>query len=198
MVLKNGNYYTTSFDLSNRYQGAIIRIEKLDPAAVYSVAYYDKESKFFYVKRFCFEVSDNKEQCFISEAPGSKFCDICRDSYPRLEVSYKGKNASHEPDIIDVAEFIGKKSFKAKGRRVSNLDVAKAVFVEPFPEPEFSVDDNDTVADTIELLEGDDAAGAPEAISTEEAAKILESNSESEPDAEDEGRDDGPIELTLF
>ena len=198
VVLKNGNYYTTSFDLSNRYQGDIIRIEKLDPAAVYSVAYYDKESKFFYVKRFCFEVSDNKEQCFISEAPGSKFCDICRDSYPRLEVSYKGKNASHEPDIIDVAEFIGKKSFKAKGRRVSNLDVAKAVFVEPFPEPEFSVDDNDTVADTIELLEGDDAAGAPEAISTEEAAKILESNSESEPDAEDEGRDDGPIELTLF
>ena len=94
VVLKNGNYYTTSFDLSNRYQGDIIRIEKLDPDAVFSAAYYDKESKFYYVKRFCFEVSDNKEQSFISEAPGSKLCDICCDTLPRLEVTYKGKNAS--------------------------------------------------------------------------------------------------------
>ena len=195
VVLKSGNYYTTSFDLSNRYQGDIIRIEKLDPTAVYSVAYYDKESKFFYVKRFSFEVSDNKEQCFISEAPGSKFCDICCDSYPRLEVTFKGKNASHEPDIIDVAEFIGKKSFKAKGRRVSNLDVAKTVFIEPLPEPEFSVED-EIDEDTIELVE-DDAPVAAEPVSTEEAAKILESNAAPEEDA-DEDRDDGPIELTLF
>ena len=197
VVLKSGYYYTTSFDLSNRYQGEIIRIEKLDPEAVYSVVYYDKESKYYYVKRFSFEPSDNKEQCFISEAPGSKFIDICSDTYPRMEVSFKGKNASHEPEVIDVAEFIGKKGFKAKGRRVSNLDVAKAVFIEPFPEPELAVED-DMEDSSIELVDDDDK-DMPEPISAEEAIRTLEENSAagSESEGESEG-EDGPIELTLF
>ena len=195
VVLKNGNYYTTSFDLSNRYQGDIIRIEKLDPETVWSVAYFDKESKFFYLKRFCFEVSDNKEQSFISEAPGSKMCDICCDTLPRLEVTFKGKNASREPEIIDVAEFIGKKGFKAKGRRVSTLDVAKVTFVEPFPEPELSVEEPED--DALELIDDDDFAAEPQNVSEEEARRILESNSAAAAESESDS-DDGPIELTLF
>ena len=195
VVLKNGNYYTTSFDLSNRYQGDIIRIEKLDPETVWSVAYYDKESKFFYLKRFSFEVSDNKEQSFISEAPGSKMCDICCDTLPRLEVTFKGKNASREPEIIDVAEFIGKKGFKAKGRRVSTLDVAKVTFVEPFPEPELSVEEPED--DALELIDDDDFAAEPQNVSEEEARRILESNSAAAAESESDS-DDGPIELTLF
>ena len=195
VVLKNGNYYTTSFDLSNRYQGDIIRIEKLDPETVWSVAYFDKESKFFYLKRFSFEVSDNKEQSFISEAPGSKMCDICCDTLPRLEVTFKGKNASREPEIIDVAEFIGKKGFKAKGRRVSTLDVAKVTFVEPFPEPELSVEEPED--DALELIDDDDFAAEPQNVNEEEARRILESNSAAAAESESDS-DDGPIELTLF
>ena len=195
VVLKNGNYYTTSFDLSNRYQGDIIRIEKLDPETIWSVAYFDKESKFFYLKRFSFEVSDNKEQSFISEAPGSKMCDICCDTLPRLEVTFKGKNASREPEIIDVAEFIGKKGFKAKGRRVSTLDVAKVTFVEPFPEPELSVEEPED--DALELIDDDDFAAEPQNVSEEEARRILESNSAAAAESESDA-DDGPIELTLF
>ena len=195
VVLKNGNYYTTSFDLSNRYQGDIIRIEKLDPETVWSVAYFDKESKFFYLKRFSFEVSDNKEQSFISEAPGSKMCDICCDTLPRLEVTFKGKNASREPEIIDVAEFIGKKGFKAKGRRVSTLDVAKVTFVEPFPEPELSVEEPED--DALELIDDDDFAAESQNVNEEEARRILESNSAAAAESESDS-DDGPIELTLF
>jgi topoisomerase-4 subunit A len=197
VVLKNGWYYTTSFDLSNRYQGDIIRIEKLDPEAVYSVVYWDKETKQYYIKRFSFEVSDNKEQCFISEAPGSKFIDICQDTYPRLELTFKGKDAAREPEVIDVADFIGKKGFKAKGRRASTRDVKKAMFIEPFPEPELSVD-AEAEDDAIELIDDDDDAvevAAP--VNEEEARRILEENSAA---AEDSGDDDadGPIELTLF
>jgi len=195
VVLKNGNYYTTSFDLSNRYQGDIIRIEKLDPETVWSVAYYDKESKFFYLKRFSFEVSDNKEQSFISEAPGSKMCDICCDTLPRLEVTFKGKNASREPEIIDVAEFIGKKGFKAKGRRVSTFDVAKVTFVEPFPEPELSVEEPED--DALELIDDEDISVETQNVSEEEARRILESNSAAAAESEADS-DDGPIELTLF
>lgn len=195
VVLKNGNYYTTSFDLSNRYQGDIIRIEKLDTETVWSVAYFDKESKFYYLKRFSFEVSDNKEQSFISEAPGSKMCDICCDTLPRLEVTFKGKNASREPEIIDVAEFIGKKGFKAKGRRVSTFDVAKVTFVEPFPEPELSVEEPED--DALELIDDEDISVETQNVSEEEARRILESNSAAAAESEADS-DDGPIELTLF
>ena len=197
VVLRSGNYYTTSFDLSNRYQGEVIRIEKLDTAAVYSVTYFDKETKCWYVKRFSFEISDNREQCFISEAPGSTLGDICRDTYPRMKLTFAGKNAEREPEIVDVAQFIGKKSYKAKGRRVSTKEVEKAVFVEPFPEPEI-VPEEEPEEDVITLLGGDEAPAA-EMVSEEEARRILDENSAAAEAAEEGNSDeDGPIELTLF
>ena len=197
VVLKNGIYYTTSFDLSNRYQGDIIRIEKLDTEAVYSVIYWDKETKQYYVKRFSFEVSDNKEQCFISEAPGSKFIDICCDTYPRLELTFKGKDAAREPEIIDVADFIAKKGFKAKGRKASTRDVKKAEFIEPFPEPELSVDEEPD-EDAIEFVDDDDNADVATPVSEDEARRILEENSAANDASSDDDDSDGPIELTLF
>ncbi len=197
VVLKNGIYYTTSFDLSNRYQGDIIRIEKLDTEAVYSVIYWDKETKQYYVKRFSFEVSDNKEQCFISEAPGSKFIDICCDTYPRLELTFKGKDAAREPEIIDVADFIAKKGLKAKGRKASTRDVKKAEFIEPFPEPELSVDEEPD-EDAIEFVDDDDNADVAIPVSEDEARRILEENSAANDASSDDDDSDGPIELTLF
>lgn len=197
VVLRNGIYYTTSFDLSNRYQGDIIRIEKLDTEAVYSVVYWDKEAKQYYVKRFSFEVSDNKEQCFISEAPGSKFIDICCDTYPRLELTFKGKDAAREPEIIDVADFIAKKGLKAKGRKVSTRDVKKAEFIEPFPEPELSVDEEPD-EDAIEFVDDDDNPDVATPVSEDEARRILEENSAANDASSDDDDSDGPIELTLF
>ena len=58
-IFKDGTYYTTSFDLSNRYQGDLLKIEKLDVNKTYTALYYDKGVGSFYVKRFSFDVSDN-------------------------------------------------------------------------------------------------------------------------------------------
>ena len=38
-IFSNGTYYTTSFDLSNRYQGDVLAIEKLDPSKTYTALY---------------------------------------------------------------------------------------------------------------------------------------------------------------
>ncbi|MGN0190317.1 MAG: DNA gyrase/topoisomerase IV subunit A, partial [Candidatus Cryptobacteroides sp.] len=67
-IFTDGTYYTTSFDLSSRYQGELLRIEKFDSGKTYTALYYDKAAKSFYVKRFSFEVSDNSPVCFISAA----------------------------------------------------------------------------------------------------------------------------------
>ena len=193
VILKNGRYYTSSFDLSNRYQGDIERICKLDPDKTYSVVYYDRQAGFYYVKRFSFEVSDNSEQCFISEGSGSRLTAISDDVYPRLQVTFKGKNASRGVEIIDVAGFIGKKGFKAKGKRLSQYDVDTVEFIEPLPVPELEMDEDieDKADDVIEIYDGSEPS-APDFPEVPESGKAPDSPSGSSFD------DDDPIELSLF
>ena len=70
-VFKNGTFYTTSFDLVNKYQGDVLFIEKFDPDKTFTALYWDGAVKSFYVKRFSFVLSDNTPVSFISDAPKS-------------------------------------------------------------------------------------------------------------------------------
>ena len=191
VILRNGRYYTSSFDLSNRYQGQIETICKLEPDKTYSVVYYDKQAGFYYVKRFSFEVSDNNEQCFISEGSGSRMVAISEDVYPRLQLTFKGKNASRGVEVIDVASFIGKKGLKAKGKRLSQYDVDTVEFIEPLPVPELEVDD------AIEIYEGEDLPqdGDDNAPDVPDVPDVPQTPGDSAPSSFD---DEEPIELSLF
>lgn len=135
-ICKDGNYYTTNYDLSNRYQGEIEKIEKLDIEKTYSVIYYDGESESFYIKRFSFEPSINVVAPFISTAQGSRFIALSCDSHPQVRITFGGKNAKREAELIDVAEFIGKKSFRAKGKRATTYEVSTIEFIEPLEKEE--------------------------------------------------------------
>ena len=136
MICKDGSYYTTSFDLSTHFQGDLMRVEKFDPEKTVSVLYYDGAAKAYYIKRFSFEPNNGIAVSFIAEGKGSRFIDMSEDRWPQLEVSFKGKNAGKEPELIDVDEFIGKKGFRAKGKKVSSLEVKNVVFVEPLVKEE--------------------------------------------------------------
>lgn len=131
VVCKDGTYYTTNYDLSNRYQGEIIRIEKLDTGKTYCALYFDGEQSAYYLKRFSFEPSDNVTGHFISEASGSFLAGICDDAYPQVSVKFGGKHEKRETEFIDAEEFIGKKGYKAKGKRVTTYEVAEIGFIEP-------------------------------------------------------------------
>ena len=139
VICKDGTYYTTSFDLSNRYQGDILKIEKLDTGKTYTALYYDKAVTSFYVKRFSFEVSDNTSVSFISEAKGSYLVEVSDDKHPQFEITFGGKHEHREAELVDAEEFIGKKGIQAKGKRVSAMDVKAVKFVEPLHKPEDDV-----------------------------------------------------------
>ena len=129
-VFGNGSYYTTSFELVNRYQGDVLRIEKFDPGKTFTALYYDGESKSFYVKRFSFTVSDNTPQSFISDDPKSKFLELSDDRHPQFEVSWK--TDERQPEAVDAEEWIAKKGVSAKGKKCTSRPDAKAVrFIEP-------------------------------------------------------------------
>ena len=51
--------------------------------------------------------------------------------YPRFEISFGGKHKDRENEIIEVAEFIGVKSYKAKGKRMTSFMVENIQEIEP-------------------------------------------------------------------
>ena len=135
-IFKDGTYYTTTFDLSNRYQGDLLKIEKLDQNKIYTALYYDKSVEAFYIKRFSFDVSDNTPVSFISDAKGSYLVAISDDRHPQVEVTFGGRHEHREAEKIDAEGFIAKKGLQAKGKKTSQYDVKGVSFIEPLYKPE--------------------------------------------------------------
>ena len=172
-VFGNGSYYTTSFELVNRYQGDVLRIEKFDPGKTFTALYYDGESKSFYVKRFSFTVSDNTPVSFISDSPKSYLVDISDDAYPRYEISWRLEDK--QPETVDAADWIAKKGLGAKGKKcAAKGDVRSVRFVEPLRKPEEEEPGNEA-----------DAPYGPEGFAEQESLQDGTDSLEGAEDAEE-------------
>ncbi|HRU12673.1 MAG TPA: DNA gyrase/topoisomerase IV subunit A, partial [Dysgonamonadaceae bacterium] len=136
VVTKNGDYSVCTFDLSNHFPSNLLRIEKFDEHKIWTAALYDADQGFAYLKRFTFEPTE-KTLNFIGENPESKLFLLTDTVYPRILATFGGNDYFREPLEIDAEEFIGVKSYKAKGKRISNFRVEKVEELEPtrFPEP---------------------------------------------------------------
>lgn len=158
-----GKYYITGYDLLHHFPEDTIRVEKYDSRKIYSVAYYDADQQFYYIKRFSAEMSD-KMQPFIDEGNSkTKMVAMSDDRYPCLEVVYGGAHKTRPTDVIDVDEFIGVKGFRAKGKRVSTYDISKLRFIEPLnkgPEPLNGADDETEGIDPESVASGLDMGDA--------------------------------------
>ena len=154
-IFADGTFYTTSYDLVNKYQGDVVRIEKLDPSRVYTVLYWDNAAKAYYVKRFSFVESNNTPMLFISDARGSRLVDISSDLHPQIVLTFGGKYEHREPETIDAEEFIAKKGLTAKGKKCSPMDLSNVEFGEPLVKPEDLVEPE--APTVVEGLEEDDA-----------------------------------------
>ncbi len=131
VVDKDGGYQVYSYDLENHFEKNILSIEKFRPDRIASVVYFDAEQNFYYVKRFQIETNGGKPCRFIGEDPNNKLISVTWVTYPRLEIEFKGDKNNRENEIIEVAEFIGVKSYKAKGKRLSGYKVSNIVELEP-------------------------------------------------------------------
>ncbi len=142
-IYKNGEFELYNFDLSNHFDSNILAIEKFDPDKILSVVYFDAEQNYYYVKRFEVDEAEGKRIRFIGDNPENKLVSITWVRYPRLEIEFGGENYGRGNEIIEVAEFIGIKSWKAKGKRLSSYDIEIVKELEPVvkdehdkPEPE--------------------------------------------------------------
>ena len=129
VIMQNGDFYTTSAEATNHYDEGILRIEKFNKNKVWTAVLDDADQGHPYVKRFTLEDS-NKKQSMIGTNPDSRLLLLSDEPCPRFEVKMGGGDAFREPFVIDAEEFIGVKTFKAKGRRVTNWEVASITEVE--------------------------------------------------------------------
>lgn len=157
-IFKDGTFYTTSFDVSNRYQGDVISIEKFDPNKTYTALYFDGAAKAFYVKRFSFILSDNTPLSFIAPGAKSYLVDISEDKHPQFQVIFGGKYEHRDPENIDAEEYIAKKGYAAKGKKCHQYDLKEVKFIEPLHKPEDDIEDEplDIIDDVEQTDESQD------------------------------------------
>ncbi|MDZ7737538.1 MAG: DNA gyrase/topoisomerase IV subunit A [Bacteroidales bacterium] len=139
VITKDGKARLSNSDLTNHFEENILLIEKYRPGVVYSAVYWDAEAEYYYLKRFRVEETD-KAMSFISEYPGSKLISLTEVEYPRLEIEFGGKHKGRDNEIIEVAEFIAVKSYKAKGKRLTNYSVDNIREIEPVVKKESAPD----------------------------------------------------------
>ncbi|MCW3805138.1 DNA gyrase/topoisomerase IV subunit A [Plebeiibacterium marinum] len=157
VITKDGNFYHTNFDLANHYEDNILIIEKYVSDKVWSVAYYDGDQKYFYLKRFQLEPSA-KPQRFIGEHSKSYLVRVTTVDYPRLEVKFGGEDKEKDKMIVEVDEFIGVKSYKARGKRLTTYQVSKINELEPIikreepEEPEQESEETENDKDQMSLF----------------------------------------------
>ena len=150
IIQNNGDFYTTDFDLNNHYDADIQRIEKYDPEKVWTAVLYDADQQNYpYLKRFTFEATA-KKQNYLGENKHSKLILLSEQVFPRIQVVFGGHDDFREPLIVEASDFVGVKSYKAKGKRLTTYTVGNIEELEPtrMPEPE----------DATEPEAGDDEA----------------------------------------
>lgn len=190
-IFKDGTWCTTSYDMSNRYQGDLLRIEKYDENKIYAALYFDGPSKQFYIKRFSFPVNDNAPASFIPEGKGTYLADFSADKHPQFMVTFTGRQEHREPEKFDAEEFIAKKGITAKGNRCHRYDVLKVEFIEPLEKPEEDEDEGVKPGEVITLGPEDIPEGEsfnPEAMyrPAEEGEEPLGDIGEPDPENEDD------------
>lgn len=167
-IFKDGTFYTTSFDVSNRYQGEVIKVEKFDPNKTYTALYFDGAAKAFYVKRFSFILSDNTPLSFIAPGAKSYLVDISEDKHPQFQVIFGGKYEHRDPENVDAEEYIAKKGYSAKGKKCHQYDLKEVKFIEPLHKPEDDIED-----EPLDIIEDVEQTDESQDVTSTEATGVV-------------------------
>ncbi|HNW99314.1 MAG TPA: DNA gyrase/topoisomerase IV subunit A [Bacteroidales bacterium] len=191
-IMSSGELKLSGFDLSTHFDEDMMIIEKYKPNVIVSIILWDGELQKYYVKRFDVDANTKREN-IIGEHPESRLLFVFTDKLPRVEVMYTPvKNKHRDNDVINLAEFIGVKSYKAKGKRLTDYLVDLITPLEPIAVPE----------DEITEPESENMISEPETESTEPDIVENENNEQKIPDkkkfiAPPKDSDDDEVQMKL-
>ena len=158
VIQHDGTYYTTTFDLTAHFEDNILRIEKLDPDKVWSLIQWNEELKFYYGKRFRLDDANAKVQSMLGDDKDSRIALLSDSPEATFRVLFADENKA--PMDIYMPDFIDEKSAKAKGKRISTLEIKGFEDITPEPEPEVASDETGETPEE-ESLEPSDVSSQP-------------------------------------
>ena len=161
VITKSGNYYLNTFDPTAHFDDDILRVEKFNPEKVWSLAFFDADQNYFYGKRFQLDAMA-KAQNFLGDNPASYMSVLNDRNEAVFQITFK--DANKEDLVVVMADFIGVKTPKGKGKRFSTLEIAKITDITPAPpepepapegddEPDFDPEEEPTNETTEEVVE---------------------------------------------
>lgn len=130
VVTNKGDYYLNTFELTAHFDDNILRVEKFDPEKVWSLAQWNAEQGYYYAKRFVLDAM-SKPQNMLGEDTDSHICQLS----DRIEATFRVQIKDREPMDIVMGDFIDVKSPKARGKRITTLDVIGIEDITPEPVP---------------------------------------------------------------
>ena len=136
VIRNNGEFYLSPIDLNNHYEDDILVIEKYDPGKVWTAILYDaSQQNLPYVKRFTLDGGNKRQNC-LGDNKENKLIWFSQTPYPRIQVMFGGADAFREPLVLELDEFIGTKSFKARGKRLTPYTIDEIIELDPTRQPE--------------------------------------------------------------
>lgn len=178
VILPDGDFYVTDFDINNHYEQNILRIEQYKPEKVWTAVLNDADNEGNpYLKRFQLEAT-TRHQNFLGENKQSKLLLLTDTPYPRIEIDFAEPDKFRGPQEIEAEEFVTVKSIKAKGKRLTTFVLESVRELEPTRTPE--------------PPNNDDSSSSDEDIQDEEPQDLTDGKSD------DEVRDELTGQLRLF
>ena len=139
VVYKDGKYETCNLELTNHFDEGIQVIERFDPHKLWTAVYWNAKLGYTYIKRFTL-VESKKMQELFTPHKDNYFYLLTDTLYPRLNVKMGGSDDFRDDLLLDVEAFCPQKSYKARGKRLTNYEVATVTLLEPVKK-----DDNTTL-----------------------------------------------------
>jgi len=132
VITTAGDYYLTTFDLTAHFDKNIRIIEKFRPEKVWSLVQWNAELGYYYGKRFTLD-AQFKPQRMTGDSDESRIILLS----DREDAVFRIRFADgREPSELLMQDFIEAKSPRAKGKRLTTLEVEAVEDITPEPEPE--------------------------------------------------------------
>ena len=219
VVLDNGEFYMTNFDINNHYEQNIIRIEKNNDDTVWTAVLWDADNQGLpYIKRFVMDASQ-KHQNLLGDNPESRLILLTDTPSPKLLLTFLEPYTFRGPQVMEVEEFIAVKGFKAKGRRLTpyaldsvtevldedvNINMKESSIEDELPKDEVDVVEEKPIIDEKLPVEKEillnKKMSSKKKVPTDEEIHVVEDTFESDEKYRKKNppHDEGPIQLTLF
>lgn len=99
-----------------------------------------------------------RKQNYLGDNAHNQLLLLTDQRHPRLRIHFGGNDADRAPMEVDAVEFVGIKSFKAKGKRLTTLKIDEVELLPPLPEDEQEeevIDEEPVDDNSIENLDPD-------------------------------------------